>query len=251
MEPVKGLKRQEQVRLDAFLARAGLGSRKDVRGLLRRGRVTVDGEVCKDASRLLPREGAPPVVVDGEPVEALPDTLHLLLHKPVGHACSHDERESPIVEELLPAPWRRLELRMAGRLDRATSGLLVLTTDGQRVHRLTHPRRKIAKRYRVTCAGPLVDDAAERCRAGILLDDEPEPTRPALLEPAPDGDWWLTLWEGRTHQVRRMIQALGSEVTALHRDRVGALDLPEDLAPGELRPLTDDELERLESESSL
>lgn len=236
------------MRLDAYLSRAGLSSRKEARGLIRRGQVNVEGEICRDAAR---RIGDEAVTLGDDPVVSPAAQTDFLLHKPVGVACSHDEREAPLVFGLLEEVLRRRELRIAGRLDRETSGLLVLTTDGDFVHRLTHPTRKIPKRYRIEFGGELVPDAVERCAEGILLGDRDEPTRPAELTLEGEYAATLVLREGRTHQVRRMIRALGGEVTALHRDRVGKFDLPADLAPGELRPLERPERGLLLNESSL
>ncbi|MCR9097302.1 MAG: rRNA pseudouridine synthase [bacterium] len=235
-------------RLDGFLSRAGLASRKQARALIKQGRVTVDGEVCRDASR---RIGDEVVALDEAPVESPVSRADFLMHKPVGVACSHDEREAPLVFDLLDARLRARSLKIAGRLDRETSGLLVLTTDGDFIHRMTHPTRKVAKRYRVEYRGALPEDAAARCREGILLNGEDKPTRPAELVVEDDGRATLVLREGRTHQVRRMFRALGATVTTLHRDRVAALDLPPDLAPGDLRPLAPEERALLLSESSL
>lgn len=235
-------------RLDAFLARRGYGSRADVRRLIRSGAVTLDGSVCRDAARHV-EEGAE-VRVRGEPAGARDVAATLILHKPVGYACSHDPREAPLLDELVPERFRHLPLQTAGRLDRDTSGLLVLSTDGALIHALTSPRRKLEKRYRIAYRGRLPDDAAARLCEGILLRGEERPTLPARLElegATPDGLGRASLWltEGRYHQVRRMMAALGAEVVRLHRDRVGGLELPADLPAGAARPLADDERRRL------
>jgi 16S rRNA pseudouridine516 synthase len=236
------------MRLDAYLARAGLASRREARALIRRGAVRVDGEVCRDGARRIDGER----VRLGEAVVEDPASLgDLVLHKPVGFACSHDEREAPLVDALLPDAIRRRALRIAGRLDRATSGLLVLTADGDLVHRLTHPSRKLPKRYRIRYEGELVADAVARCREGLRLGGDDRPTRPAELVLDGVGRATLVLREGRTHQVRRMLRVLGGEVVALHRDRVGGLDLPADLEPGAWRPLEPAERVLLLSDSSL
>lgn len=232
-------------RLDAFLSHAGLGSRKEVRGLLRKGLVRVDGTVTKNQSLQLPDDAV--VTCRGEPVIAPPSTLHLLFHKPVGLACSHDQREAPLIYDQLPELWRRAGVESAGRLDRATSGLLFLSTDGGLLHRLIHPKRKVAKRYRITYSGELRRDAIKRCAAGMLLPDDERPTLPATLTLNGPGQATLVLHEGRFHQVRRMIAALGGTVTALHRDRFGALELPTELIAGEMREATEAEVALLRS----
>lgn len=241
--------RERAPRLDAYLSRAGLASRKQARGLVRRGAVTVDGEICRDGSRRIGSQER--VHLEGVLVASPVEAIDLLLHKPTGYACTHDERESPRVFDLLDDAWLRRPLKIAGRLDRETSGLLVLTTDGDFVHRLTHPTRKLSKRYRVGYRGSLPEDAIERVRSGLLLNGDDRPTRPAELALSSPGTATLVLREGRTHQVRRMFRALGPIVETLHRDRVGALDLPPDLAPGDVRPLAPEERELLLTDKSL
>ena len=235
-------------RLDGYLSRAGLASRKQARALIRQGRVSVDGAVCRDASRRIEDEI---VALDGARVDSPVERADYLMHKPVGVACSHDEREAPLVFDLLDDTLRHRKLKIAGRLDRETSGLLVLTTDGDFIHCMTHPTRKVAKRYRVTYRGTLPEDAAQRCREGMLLTGDETPTRPAELSVEGADRATLVLREGRTHQVRRMFRAMGTIVTALHRDRVASLDLPADLDPGDLRPLEPEERALLLSDSSL
>jgi 16S rRNA pseudouridine516 synthase len=236
------------MRLDAYLARAGLASRKEARGLIRRGAVHVDGEECRDSQRRITTEK---VSLGDSVVDSPAEQTDFLVHKPVGLACSHDDRESPLVFDLLDETLRRRGLKIAGRLDRATSGLLVLTTDGDFIHRLTHPARKVPKRYRIRYEGTLVDDAVARCLNGIPLGAEGRLTRPAELVLEADGRATMVVREGRTHQVRRMIHKLGGEVVGLHRDRFGDLDLPPNLPPGALRPLEPGERACLLIESSL
>lgn len=241
------------MRLDAYLSRHGYGSRSEVRRRIRRGTVTLDGVVCKDAGT---EAGSGRVAVDGTAVVERRLEATLLLHKPVGHACSHDQREAPLVDQLVPEPFAHLVLEPAGRLDRGTTGLLVLTTDGQLLHRLISPKRKVPKRYRVSFQGRLAGDARERCAAGFQVADETRPYLPARLEVlakptgAQAGTALLELVEGRFHQVKRMFHALGAQVTALHRERVGGLDLPPDLAPGAVREATSEELTALQERSA-
>ena len=231
-------------RLDAFLSHHGFGSRSDVRALVKRGQVTVAGEVCRLFQQHISDEI---ICVRGAPVERGPSEATLILHKPVGLACSHDEKEAPLVETLIPARYRNLPMEWAGRLDRDTSGLLIVTSDGQLIHRLTNPKKHLPKRYRLTYRGTLSANAVERCAKGMLIDGDPKPTLPAelTLEAAGSnglGRATMILHEGRYHQVRKMIAALGGEVTILHRDRIGELDLPSDLPAGESREITANEL---------
>lgn len=234
-------------RLDAFLAHRGFGTRSQVRSLVRSGVVALDGEVCRQfAAHIAGRT----VTVSGEVVPVGTTDATLLVHKPLGLACSNDEREAPLIGELVPPELAHLPLQSAGRLDRDTSGLLVMSTDGELIHSLTNPRRHVLKRYRIRYRGKLSHHAVARCAKGIRLPDDPRPTLPARLElepPEADGVNRATLHlaEGRYHQVRRMLHELGGEVLALHRDRIGALELPADLGPGQTRPLGDRERAQL------
>lgn len=236
------------MRLDAFLAGAGVGSRNDAKKLIRKGKVTVDGAVIKRAEHSVDRSNV--ITCHGEPVELPPAELHLALHKPPGYACSRTPAEAPLVYELLPDNWRGI-VEPAGRLDRATSGLLILSTDGNLLHRLIHPRKKIPKRYRIMYHGALVNDAIERCEQGIMLEGDTEPTAPAELTlHDPDGDMQratMIIREGRYHQVRRMIAALGGEVMHLHRDAIGAYRLPTTVEPGQWAELSEAELKLLQA----
>lgn len=231
-------------RLDAWLARAGFGSRRDAKALVKSGRVAMDGRTQSDPATSVTGK----IVVDGEPVEAAPDGIWAILHKPVGYACSHDPAEAPLVDELLPEVFRRLGAEFAGRLDRETSGLLVVTTDGALIQRLTHPKRHVTKRYRAAIEGPLAPDTVARFRAGIHLEGDDTPTLPADIDIRAESgsiEVVVRLREGRYHQVRRMIAACGGRVLTLHRDRIGGFDLPDDLAPGGWRHLDDEAVARL------
>ena len=234
-------------RLDAYLSRSGVASRSGAKALVRSGRVEVGGVTCRDPGRIVSGE---PVTCDGVPVERPKEGLHVIFHKPLGCSCSHDPLESPILYDLLPPLWRAAKLEAAGRLDRETSGMLILSNEGAFIQRLTHPRRHVPRRYQARYRGELRRDAVQRFAEGIRLEDEPEPTLPATLTidaPGPDGTGSATIvvGEGRYHQVRRMLAACGAEVIALHRDRIGGLDLPTDLPPGTGRELTALDLQRL------
>lgn len=237
-------------RLDGFLSHNGKGTRSEVRDIIKRGRVSVAGEICKEFNKRIPDDAE--VCVDGTPIIRGPDEATLLLHKPCGVSCSHDSSEAPLVEALIPLRYQALPMEWAGRLDRDTSGLLIVTSDGQLIHRLTNPKKHLAKRYRIAYSGKFSSNAVARCAEGIQLDKDPKPTLPAELsieEPGSDGLGRATmiLHEGRYHQVRRMISALGGEVVTLHRDRIGSLDLPADLAPGSSREITANELALLQT----
>jgi 16S rRNA pseudouridine516 synthase len=235
-------------RLDAFLAHRGFGTRSEARDIIRGSKVTVNGKICRDCGEHVEDQE---IRVHGDIVVSGPTEATLILHKPIGYACSHDEREAPLVEELLKGPFENLPLETAGRLDRDTSGLLIVTTDGELIHALTNPRKKLIKRYRIEYTGKLSSHAVERCQSGFILDDDPRATLPAklvLTETSDSGGQshaTLFLSEGRYHQVRRMVAELGGTVTALHRDKIGALSLPSDLAPGACREISPSERDQL------
>ncbi len=222
-------------RLDQTLANLGYCSRREARDWLRAGRVKVAGETADDPGQ---RVAADAVTVDGEPLDH-PDGLLLLYHKPAGQVCSHDGREGPSVYDALPERWRRRNppVTSIGRLDKETTGLLLLTDESELVHRLTSPRHKVPKVYRAVLEGAVPAAAAERFAAGtLLLPGEDQPCAPATLEVLGPREARLTLTEGRYHQVRRMFAALGASVVALHRESFGALTL-EGVGAGEWRVL--------------
>lgn len=228
------------VRLDRLLANLGYGSRREVEGLAWAGLVRLDGETLTDAAQRIPLDPdlSARMTIQGQPLDPLPG-LCLMLHKPLGVTCSHKEA-GPLVYSLLPERWRRRDpaLSTVGRLDKETSGLLLLTDDGALLHRIISPKAKVAKRYRVTLARPLQGDEASILASGeLMLDGEDKPLLPVEMEADDATHCTVTLHEGRYHQVRRMFAAMGNHVDALHRDRVGGLALPADLGAGGYRVL--------------
>ena len=165
--------------------------------------------------------------------------MALMMHKPLGVTCSHKEAGA-LVYDLLPLRWRRREppLSTIGRLDKETSGLLLFTDDGDLLHRVISPKSNVPKRYLATLDRPLTGDEAATFAAGtLMLDGEDKPLRPAELEVISPVSARITVHEGRYHQVRRMFAAVGNHVTALHRESMGGLILPDDLKPGAYRLL--------------
>lgn len=231
-------------RLDRLLANLGYGSRREVADLVRHKQVELDGVVLKDAgARIAVTPDLPErMTVVGKPVDP-PAPLTLVMHKPLGVVCSHKESGASVYE-LLPRRWRARmpALSTIGRLDKDTSGLLLLTDDGPFLHRVIAPKSHVAKRYIVGLDRPLEGGEAELFAAGtLMLESETEPLAPAVLEPRGPKEAALTITEGRYHQVRRMFAAVGNHVVALKRDRIGALDLPADLEPGAWRRITPEE----------
>ena len=236
------------LRLDRLLANLGYGSRREVQNLVKSGRVTLDGEALDDSDQRLTiaPELSARVRINGKPLDP-PPGLALMLHKPLGVTCSHKEN-GPLVYDLLPERWRRRDpaISTIGRLDKETSGLLLLTDDGALLHRIIAPRSHVSKRYRVTLDRPLRGDEADILASGtLMLEGEDKPLLPVIMEKLSDREVAVTLTEGRYHQVRRMFAAMGNHVTVLHRDRIGGLDLPEDLGPGEYRLMGESDLARV------
>ncbi|QDW66501.1 pseudouridine synthase [Luteimonas granuli] len=222
------------MKLIKALANLGHGSRRQVALMFREGRVTdAAGEVLYADDQPAWED----VRVDGEPLDP-PPGLVLMLHKPVGHTCSTKDR-GRLVYDLLPPRFalRSPVLSTVGRLDRETSGLLLMTDDGQLLHRIISPKSKLPKVYEATLAGPLRGDEAAIFASGtLMLDSETTPLLPAELDVVSPTLARLTLHEGRYHQVRRMFAAVGNHVLALHRSQVGGLSLG-DLPEGQWRIL--------------
>jgi 16S rRNA pseudouridine516 synthase len=230
------------MKLVKLIANLGYGSRKDVSAMFREGRITdAAGEVLYADDRVAHAD----IRIDGEALDP-PVGLALMLHKPVGYTCSTKD-PGRIVYDLLPPRFRLRSplLSMVGRLDRDTSGLLLLTDDGALLHRIVSPKSQLPKVYEATLAGDLRGDEAALFASGTLqLESENTPLAPARLEVVTPRLARLTLTEGRYHQVRRMFAAVGNHVQALHRSRIGGLELGE-LAPGEWRTLAAGDVERL------
>jgi len=221
------------VRLDRLLANLGYGSRRDANRLVRDGHVTVDASVITDPATKVDPEV---VRIDGAPLDH-PTGIFVALHKPIGHVCSHADDEGETIYELLPSHWltRSPRPEAVGRLDKETSGLLLVTDDGDLLHRLTSPRHHVAKTYVATLARPIEHELVDVFAAGTLvLRGEDSACVPARLEIVDALTARVTLDEGRYHQVRRMFAACGNHVEALHRTHVGDWSL-DDLAPGEWR----------------
>lgn len=225
-------------RLDKFLAtNVSDFSRALAQRAIRRGWVDVNGEPCRDASRHI--GPGDEVRLDEQPVIAV-GARYLMLNKPLDYVCTEKDSHHPSVFELLPENWRT-HLHIAGRLDADTTGLVLLTTDGDWSHRITSPNHAKAKRYHVSLAEPLGEADAEMLRNGIELKNEKNATRPAELTLTDPTHCQLMIREGKYHQVKRMFAAVGNRVITLHRDAIGSIGLDPELAPGSWRELSDAE----------
>lgn len=227
-------------RLDKFLSEYTGLSRSQATKALRQNLVKVNQQLVKDgASKVSPEDV---VEFDGETLEWVSGNQYFLLYKPEGYVCSHDDGEYPTVYQFFDYPLSS-RLHTAGRLDVDTTGLVLLTDDGQWSHRITSPKYHCKKTYLVTLADPVEDFYLEQCAQGILLKGEKQPTKPAQIEIIDDYNLNLTIVEGKYHQVKRMFAALGNKVIALHRWRIGQIILDPQLEEGQYRALTDAEVQ--------
>lgn len=227
------------MRLDKFLSQQLEVSRAIAARELRARKVTVDGEVVREGSFKLSPESE--VEYDGNLLQLQLGPRYFMLNKPQGYVCSTEDPDHPTVLYFLEEPTA-YKLHAAGRLDIDTTGLVLMTDDGQWSHRITSPRHHCEKTYLVTLESPLADDTAEQFAAGVQLHNEKDLTKPAALEVVSDTQVRLTISEGRYHQVKRMFAAVGNHVVALHRERIGDITLDKELEPGEYRPLTEEEV---------
>ena len=222
--------------LAQILFSQGFGTRRACEGLAAGGHVEIAGRVHDDPFEELDPEGLV-LRVEGRawPYHA---TALVAMNKPAGHECSKKPRHHQSVYSLLPAPLLRRDVQCVGRLDEDTTGLLLFTDDGALLHRWTSPRHHLPKVYDVSCRHAVTAGQLDRLREGVVLMDDPRPVHALACEPwegAAPGlhGVRLTLAEGKYHQVKRMMAAVGNRVETLHRSRFGALELPRDLAPGQ------------------
>lgn len=234
----------ETSRLDKLLSSMGYGSRTDVARMAKMGGITLDAVKLRDATKRITITPDLPnrMQIRGEALDPLQGMV-ILLHKPVGVICSHKE-DGPLVYDILPDRWRQRNpaISTIGRLDKETSGLVLLTDDGDLLHRIISPKSHIKKTYRAKLARPLDGSEGALFASGqMMLNGEAKPLVPAVLDVISDSEARLTITEGRYHQVRRMFAATGNHVVELHRERLGSLSLPGDMAPGQWTLLGQDD----------
>lgn len=229
------------MRLDYFIAHGCNLPRKAARAAISDGRVRVDDQVVRQSGQRLGAKAR--VLLDGQPV-ALPGHRYVMLNKPQGVVSATRDGQARTVVDLMPEPWRS-GIHPAGRLDRDTTGLVLLTTDGDWSHRVTSPVSKLEKGYRVETADPVHDEQLAQLCGGVSLRGESKATLPARAELL--GPTSVRLWirEGRYHQIKRMFGALGNRVVGLHRESIGSVMLDAGLGPGEYRLLSDEEVSSL------
>jgi 16S rRNA pseudouridine516 synthase len=229
------------MRLDKFIGHSSDLSRSQIHRAIKRGDVSVNGTVAH-----LPRQHVAEqdqVTLQGRPI-TVPGHRYLMMYKPAGVLCARTDASQPCVLDLITTSHKS-GLQIVGRLDKDTTGLLLLTDDGQWNHRISSPRHNCPKVYRVTTADPIPQDAAARLAAGMHLRGEKHACRPAHLQAVDSHTALLEIQEGRYHQVKRLFGALGNRVVSLHRQSIGAVGLDPTLAPGQWRPLTPHEIASL------
>ena len=229
-------------RLDKFLCDSGVGTRSQVKVILKSGRVAVDGKVEKDNSRKID-PATQCVTLDGE-VLGGKRRIVAMLNKPAGYVTATEDANDKTVMELLPAELRNQDLKPIGRLDKATEGLLLFTNDGDLLHRLISPKKEVPKVYYARHEGEAGPDDVAAFETGLTLRDGLE-CLPAKLEPLGPGESLITVCEGKYHQVRRMMASRGMTVLYLERRQEGNLTLG-DLPRGQVRELSEREIQSLE-----
>ena len=228
-------------RLDKFLCDCGVGTRSQVKAIVKAGRVTVDGVAVKDSSMKLDVTSRM-ICLDGEPVQAV-GQLVVMMNKPAGYVTATEDAQQKTVMELLPAELKHMDLKPVGRLDKETEGLLLFTNDGDLLHRLISPKKEVSKVYYARHEGEAILEDVQAFAQGIALKDGTV-CLPAKLEPLGPGESMVTVCEGKYHQVRRMMASRGMPVTYLERREEGGLALA-DLPRGQVRVLTEEERKQL------
>ena len=232
-------------RLDRFLSEAGVESRRKIKEVIRSGRVTVNGETVRVPDQKIDETTAV-VTLDGEIIGRGDRTVVVMLHKPAGCVCATEDRKEKTVLSLVPEEYRK-DLFPVGRLDKDTEGLLLLTNDGDLAHRLLAPKKHVDKTYYAKIEGQVTEQDVEAFREGIDIGDD-KLTMPAVLEilhSSDSSEIQVTIQEGRFHQIKRMFEAVGKKVLYLKRLTMGPLHLDPLLGPGEIRPLTEEEVKAL------
>lgn len=230
------------LRLDKVLSHLGLGTRNEIKKIMKKGLVTVDGEVIRD-SAVKVDPASQVICYDGEEV-AYREYIYLMLHKPAGFVSATEDAREQTVLELLGEDEAAFAPFPVGRLDKDTEGLLILTNDGKFAHELTAPKKKVPKTYYAQVRGLVGEEEAQSFRKGVALEDGylTKPAELEIIQSGPESEILLTITEGKYHQVKRMFLAVGKEVMYLKRLSIGSIVLDERLQPGEYRELSPEEL---------
>lgn len=231
------------MQLERILHAQGFGTRKLCRIMIWNGDITVNGELCDDPNANFDTENLR-FTVKGEAWQ-YHEKSYLMLHKPGNYECSHKTQHHPTIYSLLPDPLVARDVQCIGRLDEDTTGLILISDDGQFIHRMNSPKHKVPKMYEVTCKHPVDDQQIAQLISGVQLVDEDAPIAALACERISSNVISMTLAEGKYHQVKRMVAAISNRVEGLKRTKIGQLELPSDLKLGEWRWLSETDLEKL------
>jgi len=229
--------------LERIIQNQGFGARKLCRIMIRNNEVTVNGEPCDDPDAVFDLENLT-YSVAGVAWDYR-EKSYLMLHKPSNYECSHKTQHHPTIYSLLPHPLVVRDVQCIGRLDEDTTGLILISDDGQFIHRMSSPKHKVPKVYAVTCKHPVDDSQIAHMLQGVQLIDEEAPIAALACIRISANVIHMTLTEGKYHQVKRMVAAISNRVEALKRIQIGALKLPDDLAEGQWRWLTPEDMAQL------
>ncbi|ESK40070.1 hypothetical protein P256_00509 [Acinetobacter nectaris CIP 110549] len=233
------------MRLDKILQSQGFGSRKVCQQLIARGLVEINGETCRDPKAVFQPVGLV-FNVSGESYNYA-EKLYILLNKPKGYECSHEAVHHFSVYELIPPLFNARGVQSIGRLDQDTTGLLIFSDDGQFIQALTHPKKHVGKQYLVQVIDPLTDEQLKQLEDGVSLKGEKGLFVATDVKQLSDHEFLMTVHQGVYHQVKRMIAAIDNKVSTLHRNKIGAFELPHDLNEGEWQYLSFEEIQRIKS----
>jgi len=229
--------------LEKILFSQGFGTRRYCSDLVYADLVKINGVLAEDPEERMATEGLL-LNVDGQDWE-FHERAYVVFNKPPNYECSHKATHHPSVYGLLPKPFVERGLQCVGRLDSDTTGLLLISDDGQFIHKMTSPKKNIGKVYEITTPDPITTKQIDQLLGGVILDDDPKPCFASACQQLGDKRLAMTIVEGRYHQVKRMMAAVGNHVVQLHRTQIGQYTMPSDLAQGEWRWLYPDDLQRL------
>lgn len=233
--------------LERILHKQGFGSRKLCRIMIIKEEITVNGELCDDPDAEFELDNLS-FTVKGESWE-YKEKSYLMMHKPSNYECSHKTQHHPTIYSLLPHPLVERGVQCIGRLDEDTTGLILISDDGQFIHKMSSPKHKVPKVYEVLCKHPVVEANIHELLGGVKLIDEDETIAALAVKQISERTIHMTLAEGKYHQVKRMVAAISNRVEGLKRIQIGDLTLPEDLKVGQWRWLSEDDMIKLESKS--
>lgn len=237
-----------EIALEKILQSQGFGTRRQCRELVWAGEVEINGRIYEDPSEQIAVEGLA-FVVEGKAWQYR-QHLYLMLHKPEGYECSHEPQHHASVFALVPWQFLNRSLQCVGRLDQDTTGLLLLSDDGQFIHRYTSPKKHVPKVYQMTLADAVTEAQVSALVSGVQLHHEKAVSKALSCKPLAPDRLEMVIDEGKYHQVKRMVGAVGNKVVALHRHAIGGLSLPEDLEPRQWRYLSKEDLQKLAGQSA-